>query len=309
MNAFSNQPTAAVPDTKTHDVDGDVPTPADFKTASQSLLRSFFSTAKAGFGLLRRYKFLMLALALLGAALAWAYRLVVAPRYEYTMLVQCNGPSRTAYTQVFEQLNSTLLIEKGDQRISLTGIQPASSKKVIRIKTSFPDPLPNSEDSSVVEVHRMLVVLRTTEAPLNTQVQNSILHFVNSADFLRTSKKTEVGAVQEELRFINAQLQSLDSLHRSYTTALARGAASATQKESLNEASTYQHGLALQQEKSRLQTWLAEQSQPATVVVPFYLSKSPIRPGWWVLLGAVAGSVVAFAIALLQWLKKWSVGS
>ena len=258
------------------------------------------------FFLLQRYLLLIVALALLGAGLAWVYRLVVAPRYEYSMLLQCNGASRTPYTQVFQQLNSAVKVQQGAQLAALTGMPAASAQKIIWIKTSFPDAVPNNADSTELSFHRMLVQLRTTEQPLDANVQTALLRTVNDATYLRTAKQIEVAAVQEELTFIEKQLQSLDSLHRSYTAALAKGAASATQKEGLDAASTYQHALELQKEKGRLQTWLVAQKEPAAVVVPFYLSKAPLRLLWWIVIGAVIGAGIGVSLALLQWLKHWS---
>lgn len=309
MTAFRNQPTAPAPDPDLHYASGDLPAPADFKIAFQSLLRSLFSAADAGFGLLRHYAVLVLALAVLGAGLAWAYRLIVATRYEYSMLLQCNGPSRTAFTQVFERLNSAAISDKGIQFAAWTGLPPSTADRIVSIKTSFPEPLPNQNDSTDVTVHRMLVKLSTTEKELNSKLQPLMLQFVKNVPFLRSAKETERATVQEQLLFIDAQLKSLDSLHRSFTAALAKGVASTIKGDGMDAASTYQHAMDLQLEKGRLQTGLVERGEPVSVIVPFYLSKAPMRLLWWVLLGALAGAAVALLIALLQWLKQWSVPS
>lgn len=304
MTASSNHHTAA--STGDPSAPGDVPTPEDFRTASQSLLRYFFGTLHTVAQLLRRYALLIIALAVLGAGLAWVYRMVVAPRYVHSMLLQCNGASRTAYTQVFQQLNSMAQVEEGAQLTALTGMPPASAQKIIWVRTSFPDALPANDDSTIIMVHRMLVQVRTTEKELNKQFQPLLLRFVNAAPFLRTAKQTEVAAVKEELSFIEKQLSSLDSLHRSFNAALAKGGAVGQSKDGLNAASTYQHALELQKEKGRLQTWLAEQNEPVSVIVPFYLFKAPMRMLWWVLVGAAAGAALGILLALLQWLKHWS---
>ncbi|MHA4847423.1 hypothetical protein ACX0G7_24880 [Flavitalea antarctica] len=249
-----------------------------------------------------RHNVLIVISFLLIGALAAGLSYYLAPRsYEAGMLIQYSDLSKKAYGELIKNLSS-LALSRSTARLATELKMPESGvANIIRIEAVGIDEKPLESDTSKVLNLPIKIVFFLANDVLHDSLERGMLTYLNSNPYSFATKRSQEAAYIDHLKFIDRELNQLDTLKRNYNEFLGNSKINSTYFiNSFDPAKIYQHSNELMVQKQFITNWLNTRNKSVTLidglkppVSTYMLSlKSTIILG--VLIGLLLGLLAAF---------------
>jgi hypothetical protein len=249
-----------------------------------------------------RHNLLIVISFLLIGALAAGLSYYLAPRsYEAGMLIQYSDLSKKTYGELIKNLSSLALSRSTSRLAAELKVPESGVANIIRIEAVGIDDKPLESDTSKVLNLPIKIVFFLANDVLHDSLERGMLNYLNNNPYSFNTKRSQEAAYIDHLKFIEKELNQLDSLKRNYNEFLGSSKINSTYfNNSFDPAKIYKHSNELMVQKQFITNWLNTRNKSVTLidglkppVSSFSLSlKTTVMLG--LLIGLLLGLLAAF---------------
>ena len=249
-----------------------------------------------------RHNLLVVLSFLVIGALAAGLSYYLAPRsFESGMLIQYSDLSKKTYGELIKNLSSLALSRSTPRLATELKVPESAVANIIRIEAVGIDDKPLESDTSKVLNLPIKIVFYLANDVLHDSLETGMLNYLNTNPYSFATKRSQEAAYIEQLKFIDKELNQLDSLKRNYNEFLGSSKINSTYfNNSFDPARIYKHSNELMKQKEFITNWLNTKNRSVFLidglkppVSSFSLSlKTTIMLG--LLTGLILGLLAAF---------------
>jgi hypothetical protein len=209
-----------------------------------------------------RNLFLLLLFVIAGVVAGISITSVSKPRFLFSMMVKHTELKVGAFGLMLDELDK-LASEGSDRELAQTLKLPESiSRDISSIKGKNMLGLPLSKDTSSQAQQLFVIDLVVNNNNSSAAIRKAMLSYFNNNAYLLRLKNDRIQLNHEKLRFIESELQQLDSLKGQYNTFLASSGKNAMfYNNAFNPVDLYRQSDTLQRQKAEIREWLRQNSE------------------------------------------------
>ena len=231
------------------------------------------------------------------------------PVYSLEMIVKPNDLTKRTYAEAIDQLN-VLASSKSYKRLSdELKMSEGNVRNIKSLNASNINGEAMLKDTSSKMDLPFIVKAEVYNNSIADSLQQMLLNYFNSNNYLRERKQMQKRVFEEKLNFIVGELKKLDSLKEQYNRFLSTSGKSAMfYNNAFNPVDIYQRSNEYQTQKEFVLTWLNNETQTLKVIVGFKPSIRPVdgKKDRIVLYFSLAGLLFGFLLGAVLELKKLS---
>jgi hypothetical protein len=278
------------------------------KNFVKATLRSSFGLATfLQLAFIRRKWSILLGL-VLGLALGYAYYLSKPTYYRVSMVVQFNELTKKTYAEMIDQLN--LLVSRGTKNKALgeeLGIPQSTASEIIAMRSMNMNGDLLSADTSTRVYQTFKVLVDVSDIKELGSIQASLLNYFNNSPYLKRKREEQIKLYTNRIKFIDLELEKLDSLKTEYNRFLATSKISATfYNNAFDPADIYDQSTQLANQRDNLMRWLTIDQDAVSIVDGFKPVQSPKSISLLIamLFFGIVGAFVAYLLSFARELKR-----
>jgi len=265
--------------------------------------RVIFLVIDGAWSLIRRYWMIFVILVATGTGIGFLLKRVVTFNSELTMLVKFNDLNRSIYTELLGSLSDLAETRSSERLASVLQIKSDDAQQISEVtleKSGRQDP---NDDSSRRTPFLITVSLRSITAA--DPVEAALVRYINKNPYIKNLKDSELVYYRGQLDFLNSEIRKLDSLKTAYNLSINSGRNATIYYNAFNPADIYMRSGLIMEQKQKVMEWFASEQNAMSVISSVKTEKISRKKGVsQIVLGFVAGFVLAFLIAIWQDLKS-----
>ncbi len=207
-------------------------------------------------------KVFLLIFLLLGFAIGIFINKLAKTHYTVSMMVRHTELNARTFGRMIEDLDK-MASSGSNQALSRSLNLPVPvAKEIIAVKGRNMDGLALEKDTSQQNNRTFLIDLTITDENIATPLSKGVIGYFNNNPYLSKLKKDKIQLYNDRLKFINHELQKLDSLKMVYNKFLvSAGSSSMFYNNAFNPVDLYKQSDDYQKEKERIEEWLKQSNQ------------------------------------------------
>ena len=231
------------------------------------------------------------------------------PVYSLEMIVKPSDLTKRTYAEAIDQLNELASSKSYKGLSNELKISEGNVRNIKRLNATNIDGEVLSKDTSSRTDLPFIVKAEVYNNSIADSLQQMLLNYFNTNDYLRERKVMQKKVFEEKLIFIEGELKKLDSLKEQYNRFLNTSGKSAMfYNNAFNPVDIYQRSNEYQVQKEFVITWLNNETQTLKAIVGFKPSIRPVdgKRDKLVLYFSLAGLLLGFLLGAVLELKKLS---
>ena len=231
------------------------------------------------------------------------------PVYSLEMIVKPSDLTKRTYAEAIDQLNELASSKSYKGLSNELKISEGNVRNIKRLNATNIDGEVLSKDTSSRTDLPFIVKAEVYNNSIADSLQQMLLNYFNTNDYLRERKVMQKKVFEEKLIFIEGELKKLDSLKEQYNRFLNTSGKSAMfYNNAFNPVDIYQRSNEYQVQKEFVITWLNNETQTLKAIVGFKPSIRPVdgKRDKIVLYFSLAGLLFGFLLGAVLELKKLS---
>ena len=231
------------------------------------------------------------------------------PVYSLEMIVKPSDLTKRTYAEAIDQLNELASSKSYKGLSNELKISEGNVRNIKRLNATNIDGEVLSKDTSSRTDLPFIVKAEVYNNSIADSLQQMLLNYFNTNDYLRERKVMQKKVFEEKLIFIEGELKKLDSLKEQYNRFLNTSGKSAMfYNNAFNPVDIYQRSNEYQVQKEFVITWLNNETQTLKAIVGFKPSIRPVdgKRDKIVLYFSLAGLLLGFLLGAVLELKKLS---
>ena len=241
----------------------------------------------------------------IGGVLGYLYFRSGPTHYKGTMIVRNNELTKRTYGEMMTQLNNVAASKAKLATELNTSEQIAREIVFFDSKNMDDDPLIADTSTKLQQSFKIIVGL--TNLGSADTAQKLLVSYINNRPYLKNLREEQTRLYQDRLKFVENELQKLDSLQREYNRFLGTSRISATfYNNAFNPAELYGQSVFLFNQREQTLKWLNLDKDAVQVVDGLKVRSSPssMGPVKAILVFGLIGMFIAFCIGFYRETRK-----
>jgi hypothetical protein len=274
------------------------------KSFLYSVVKGIFSVVDYASGLIRKYWLLFLVLVVLGTGTGYLLKSIVIFNSELSMLVKFNDLDPSTYLGIINSLNDQAKSKGYDRLATELDIKKDDAEQITEVSIDKPGKETWSPEDSIAARTPFVITVTLRSITAADAVQSAIMAYFNNNAYIKRLKEGQRAFYQDELVFVNSELQKLDSLKSEYNRSLNAGKNPTIYYNAFNPADIYARSAILMDRKQNLALWFATEENAASMINGVKQERmSAKRSLSLVVWGFIIGVLLSFLIALWRELR------
>lgn len=217
------------------------------------------------------HKIFLLICFLFGVGLGITWNSITIPTYKLTMLVRSTELNGRTFNLLLESLNQLVVTGSRDELSRNLRVSPELAGQIRYISARNLEGDDLKKDTSKNMDRPISIDVVVSDNRYADTLQKTLLGYFNNNDYLSKIKMDKIAIMEERLRFLNAELNRLDSLKLVYNKFMESGAKGGSMfyNNAFNPADLYVQSRTYFAERLTVQNWLNEQGKPVIQIDNF----------------------------------------